>query len=525
MRILFSWIGDADLGCMLDDPTCTEEQRDAVHIYFKKKGKIPSRAKNEGPIKTLLKFLRFEKIYLFSNYPAECTHAYKKYLDQNIIETRLAEIKDPTDYEIIFKFVDKEMGAIISALTQNGYELSIFLSPGTPAMAAVWVLLGKSKYPSQFYQTHNSKVINTKIPFDLVVDYIPELLHNSDARLQHLANRYSNNHDDFRGISGKSEQIQLAVSRASKAALRDVSILITGESGTGKEIFARAIHNASKRSKGPFIPINCAALSAELLESELFGFEKGAHSKADKMHKGAFEQADGGTLFLDEIGECSPDIQAKLLRAIQSADDTSLCTREIRRLGAEESITVNVRILAATNQNLLEMIKGNRFRDDLYYRLAVITLKLPPLRERNDDHKIIAIDLLNRINSTLKVDDNTYTNKKLSVSALRFISLYEWPGNIRQLNSALLQAAVMADSDIINRSDIELTLQENCVTPMCINSELPEFDGQVNLDNIIDDIRKKYINEAMIRANGNASKAARLLGYKSHARLKYHLKN
>ena len=244
-------------------------------------------------------------------------------------------------------------------------------------MTAIWVLLGKSRYPATFYQTHDGRAWKTEIPFDLAFDFVPELLHSPDLSLQHLAARSPQEIAGFNQIIGNSKAIRLAVGRAQKAAIRDVPVLILGETGTGKELFARAIHDASHRQGGPFLAINCAAIPQELLESELFGHKKGAFTGASADHAGAFEQADGGTIFLDEIGECAPGMQSKLLRVLQPPPGTGPCHRVFRRVGETRDRTSDVRVIAATNRDLLQEVEAHRFREDLYYRLAVITLKIP----------------------------------------------------------------------------------------------------------------------------------------------------
>ena len=217
-------------------------------------------------------------------------------------EARYVPLSNPTDYGEIFAAVDIEMRAITKTLDGEKYELSILLSPSTPAMAAIWVLLGKTKYPARFYQTHENKTWITDIPFDLTVDFVPELLRGADSVFQHLASRSPQEMPGFEPIVGDSTAIRLTVGRARKAALRDVPVLLSGESGTGKEMFARAIHDASHRRSKPFLAVNCAAIPKQLMESELFGHERGAFTGADKRYEGAFQRAHGGTLFLDEVG-------------------------------------------------------------------------------------------------------------------------------------------------------------------------------------------------------------------------------
>ncbi len=232
-------------------------------------------------------------------------------------------------------------------------------------------------------------------------------------------------------IIGKSKNMQDIFKTIGKAAAADLSVLITGESGTGKEMVARALHYYSSRNDQPFICINCAAIARELLESELFGHEKGAFTGAVEQKKGKFELADGGTLFLDEIGDMELPLQAKILRVLQD--------HQFYRVGGKDPIKVNVRILAATNQNLEELMQGKRFREDLYHRLNVIHIHMPPLRERLEDVPLLANHFLSRFSPRL-AQGKVY----LSPEAERLISQYSWRGNIRELENVIKRALVLA---------------------------------------------------------------------------------
>jgi transcriptional regulator with GAF, ATPase, and Fis domain len=300
--------------------------------------------------------------------------------------------------------------------------------------------------------------------------------------------------------------------------MRDVPVLLTGESGTGKEMFARAIHEASHRRNRPFLAINCAAIPTDLLESELFGHVKGAFTGATSDHPGAFEMADGGTLFLDEVGECESAMQAKLLRVLQPPEGAPPCGRTFRRVGASEDSTSDVRVIAATNQDLVERVNQNRFREDLYYRLAVITVKLPPLRERKSDISLLVDALLKQINAEFGREEPGYRDKSLSASAIAFVRQYHWPGNVRQLHNALVQAAVLADGDEIHPSDLS-----------CAVADFPEMAHQNPLDHelgsgfslpeLLEDIQRHYLQRAMAEAKGVKTKAAQLVGYANYQTL------
>jgi len=249
--------------------------------------------------------------------------------------------------------------------------------------------------------------------------------------------------EPLKGIIASSEKMQKLSKMIEKIAPTNATALLLGESGTGKEVLARAIHNLSKRSQKPFVAVNCAAIPENLLESELFGYEKGAFTGASKQTLGKIEHAEGGTFFLDEIGDLPFSLQAKLLRFIQE--------RTIERLGGPKVIPVDVRIICATHQNIQKLIDDNLFREDLYYRINEITVKIPPLREREGDALVIATALLRRYS-----DENGKNVKGFSQEAARLIENYQWPGNIRQLENKIKRAVIMAEDTILTQEDLDI---------------------------------------------------------------------
>ena len=278
-----------------------------------------------------------------------------------------------------------------------------------------------------------------------------------------------------------------------KVASTSSSVLITGESGTGKELIARSLHQHGNRSKAPFVAINCAAIPSELMESELFGHEKGSFTGAHTRSIGKFEHANGGTIFLDEISALRSELQAKLLRVLQD--------KEIVRLGSNRIIKVDVRIVAATNTNLEELIEAGSFRSDLYFRLNVIPVKLPPLRERQGDVKLLAQHFLNRFNVQLKRDINGFTDKSLDT-----LERYPWPGNIRELENLIERMVVLgSDSDPISFADLPLDiLLDSSLTP----KTPPLGDGLLQAR---ENFERQYILKALKKAGWNQSEAARIL--------------
>jgi len=289
----------------------------------------------------------------------------------------------------------------------------------------------------------------------------------------------------FGEIVGTSQPMQQVFRRVEKVAPADISVLITGETGTGKELIAREIHNRSPRVGKPFVTINCGAIPANLLESELFGHVKGAFTGAVANKQGKFQAADTGTLFLDEIGEMPIELQVKLLRAIQE--------KIVFRVGDTRPEPVDIRIVAATNRDLEKEIAGGRFREDLFYRLNVVQVELPPLRVRGDDVLVVARYLLSRYAREYDVKV-----KGLSPNAAVAIRKHNWPGNIRELENRIKKAIVLCESTVIGPDDLGLT-----------GDVLPQI---LTLADAKDKFQREYINEVLALNNGNRTKTARDLG-------------
>lgn len=478
-------------------------------------GKTNRLVEGSGPVKTLTDQVEFDEIHLLSDKPGGVPKQVAAWIGKQA-RVHVVQIQNPVDYATIFEASD----GVLSKATdpsRGPCSLSIHLSPGTPAMTAVWVLLGKSRYPATFFQTHKGQVIATSIPFDLLVDYLPSVLHGSDRLLQSAA-LPDGTAQGFEGVTGKSPQIREVISRARRIALRDVGVLLLGESGVGKDVFARAMHAASRRSSAPFVAINCAAVPKELLESELFGHKKGSFTGAAADRSGAFEQADTGTLFLDEVGECDLSMQAKLLRVLQPGPDEPPSIRSFRRVGDSTERRVDVRIIAATNRDLQADIGAGGFREDLYYRLAVLTLKIPPLRDRSADIPLIAEHILARINSDFARTEPGYQNKRISVGTKRFLSQQPWPGNVRELHNSLVQAAVMVDGATIEPRDIEAGLTGAATRGRATTIGMPLGNG-FSLTKHLEEVQRGYLARAMREADGKKTAAAELLGYPNYQTL------
>jgi transcriptional regulator with GAF, ATPase, and Fis domain len=298
----------------------------------------------------------------------------------------------------------------------------------------------------------------------------------------------------YRRILGESKKWKDVLNQAAKVAPTETTVLLTGESGTGKEVAARFIHRASRRGKGPFVALNCAALPETLLESELFGHERGAFTGALNAHPGRIEQAAGGVLFLDEVGEMSPGVQAKLLRVLQE--------REFQRLGGTRPIRADVRIIAATNRDLEVALARGEFREDLYYRLRVFEIRLPPLRERREDILPMAEAFLEELGP-----DVGRPAAGISRQAHEALLSYPWPGNVRELRNALERATILCDGGLITLDHLPIGIAEPAASSaMDENADFPP--GGVNLQNVERDLITKALGEA----RNNRSRAARLLG-------------
>lgn len=288
-----------------------------------------------------------------------------------------------------------------------------------------------------------------------------------------------------------SEPMRRLIALAERVARSNATVLITGESGSGKELVARAVHHFSPRTHKPWVDLSCAALPDHLLESELFGYDKGAFSGADNSKPGLFELADKGTIFLDEIGELEPKMQVKLLRVLDGVT--------YYRLGGVKKVSVDVRVVAATNQNLEQMVSEGRFRGDLFHRLSQITLQVPPLRERTEDVAPLALYFLAQQDPRLRFSDG----------AMMLLRSHSWPGNIRELRNAVTRASIVAQDDMILPGDLPIT----CFNGSCGVNQSAVNGGALNRDGMnLDGMERRLILEALRATGGHQQKAAARLG-------------
>lgn len=471
-----------------------------------------------GPIGQAVITREYEKIAILNNFPKNEATRYVRWLrgrtNAEITSYQFA-LPSPTAFGAIYE-------AAVEVLTENctgvwdKEQFEIHLSPGTPAMAAVWIILCKTQFPATLLESsrdHGVKVAS--VPFDISADYIPEMLRKPDDDLIRLSQGLPPESPEFDDIVHRCTHMQEVISRARRVAIRSVPVLIMGESGTGKELLARAIHRASAVSQGPLVTVNCGAIPENLIESELFGHEKGAFTGASVKRIGHVESANNGTLFLDEIGELPSDAQVKLLRVLQE--------KEVTRLGASRPTKVEFRVIAATNRNLIEEVAEGTFREDLFHRLAVAILRLPPLRERGSDLSLLIDTLMELINEEAASQPG-FVHKKISIPARNLLKSHDWPGNIRELYNTLQRAAVWSVRDTIQQHDIEesiLPMKRRGADSTILNRPLGK---DLDLQAIIDDVAKHYLTRAMKEAGGNKTRAADLVGLPSYQTLSNWLK-
>ena len=344
--------------------------------------------------------------------------------------------------------------------------------------------------PKPFSLDHLMTVINKALEIRTLRD------ENRELRAE-LGQRY-----EFDNIVGRSDAMREIFATVERVAPTRATVLMCGESGVGKDLIARAIHHHSPRDGHPFVKINCTTLPENLMESELFGYEKGAFTGANTTKPGKFEQADTGTVFLDEIGDVPPSVQVKLLRILQE--------REFERLGSNKTRHIDVRVLAATNVDLRAALEQGTFREDLYYRLNVLPINIPPLRERKEDIPFLAEHFVKKLRKDLGT-----SAQSISEAAIQRLLEYHWPGNVRELENVIERSMVLATGAVLEAGDIKLDLAPKPRVAAGTDGFLPE--GMT-----LDDYERSIIREALHRANGNKSQAARLLGLTRNA-LRYRL--
>jgi transcriptional regulator with PAS, ATPase and Fis domain len=478
---------------------------------------LVGREEQPGPILSLVGARSFDQVILFSTPNAEKhTRATEKALRSLYpslkVEVRDISLDDPTDYIAILRGLRAHLRDICESTPEGHYFIAV--ASGTPQMHACWVLLAASgEIPARILHVRPPRFVSKDRPLVSEVD-----LTSPDFPLVR-ANVWTVEAPDTAppdvetaiqqlGIVGDHPAIRKALETGATLAASHVPILIVGETGTGKELFARFIHRLSGRANDWFVPLNCAAIPRDLVESILFGHKKGAFTGAISDQIGKFDQADGGTLFLDELVELPLPTQAKLLRVLQDG--------VVEPIGSKKPHKVDVRIIAATNQDVRKAIGQGRFREDLYYRLNVGEIRLPPLRERRSDIPKIALHVLDRVNTTLKKP------KRLSPGALTRLQNHLWPGNVRDLENVIERSVRLARRDVLEADDLVVSEPIVSTDPL---ASLPEPHEGFALDEYLASARKQLMMRALEAARGNQSEAARLLGITPQAVHKFLRKN
>mgnify|MGYP001566166113 CR=1 FL=1 len=487
--ILVAWIGHTDLRAAAGESTA-----------------------GQGPIANAVQAREFDSVYLLSDHAVRQGREFASWVSSKTkakVLVREARLSGPTEFGEIY---ENAVRVVLEALGDRPPEthLTFHLSPGTPAMAAVWIILAKTRFPAELIESSLKQGVRTvSVPFDISADYLPDLLRRPDEELVRLSQGLPPEAPEFDAILHRCAAMKRTIARARRVAPRSVPVLLEGESGTGKELLARAIHRASPRRDGPFLAVNCGAIPAELVESELFGHEKGAFTGAGVARTGYVEAASGGTLFLDEIGELPLPAQVKLLRVIQEG--------EVTRVGATRSRPVDVRWIAATHRNLLsEMVEG-RFREDLFHRIAVAIIRVPPLREREGDLGVLIDRFLERINREAAGQPG-HQDKGLSAGARSLLMRHPWPGNVRELHNTLQRAVIWSSGAAIEADDVRDALLSPSGRAQDQVMGRPLGEG-LDLQALLADVARDYLARAMQESGGNKTQAAELLGLPSYQTL------
>ncbi len=488
MRILFAWVGATDLnasrGTLGDQP---------------------------GPIRAVVEARPFDRIVLLSNYKKGESKDYVAWLEKLTkapVSVDMRVLTSPTDFAEIHDAVVDVVGRALRDAVKAGatVEPVFHLSPGTPAMAAVWIILAKTRFAAELVESSLQAGVRTvSFPFEMSAEYLPDLLRKPDAELERLQRGLPPEAPGFTDIVHRSPEMKKVVAQARKIAVRSVGVLIEGESGTGKELFARAIHEASPRAGKRFVPVNCGAIPAELVDAEFFGHVAGAFTGADRARRGHFEEANAGTLFLDEIGELPVAAQVKLLRVLQDG--------KVMPVGSSKAVPVDVRVVAATNRNLQAEVAAGKFRTDLYHRIAVGCLVLPPLRERRGDLGLLIDHLLDQINQEAAGQPG-YREKRLSAGARNVLMAQPWPGNVRELRNVLARVSLWAEGEVVGTEDVRAALGTAREVAGAVLGR--PLGGGFKVQEVMAEVARHYLERALEEAGGNRTRAAELVGLASY---------
>lgn len=462
-----------------------------------------------GPILSLVAARDFDRIVLFSTPNTEkntsaTVEALRSHYPNLGVEVKDLRLGDPTDYVAILRGLRAHLQSIFESTLAANYYISV--ASGTPQMHACWVLLTASgEIPAQILHVRPPRFVTTERPvvseIDLTSPDFPRVRANfAYSEKPETPIPDLNNALQLLGIVGDHPKMKKALEIVAALAPSNAPLFILGETGTGKEVFARLAHKLSDRRDQPFVPINCAAIPHDLVESILFGHKKGAFTGATGDQIGKFDVANGGTFFLDELGELPVPMQAKLLRILQDG--------LVEPLGEKKPHQVDVRIIAATNQDVGKMIREGKFRPDLYYRLNVGEINLPPLRERRSDIPKLALHILDRLNAGLKKP------KRLAPSALTRLQNHSWPGNVRELENVIERSLRLSTNPVLEADDLLIAEPVTYADPL---ATLPEPHDGFSLEAYLTSTRKQLMLRALEATGGSQSQAAKLLGISPQA--------
>ncbi len=463
-KILISWIGGHDLDAA---------ERDTANEI--------------GPIASLLESRSFDELVLLCNYPEEKLSRYRAWLSDRTshsIRYEQAKLESPTSYREVYESVEE----LLSELDTDHTELTYFLSPGTPAMATIWVLLGKTKFPGKFVQTYESQVEDVDIPFDLAADYLPHLRQVIDDEINAVASGELPIDPAFENFVATSKPMQRVVALAQKVAKRSVSVLIEGAPGTGKELLARCIHGASSRDG--FIKVDCAAYAEDALEVELFGSAE---------RQGALNSAANGTLFLARLEELPHRLQLRLIDHVSGNDG-----------GSQKA-----RIIAAVNSTLRDEISSGRFEPELFYLLSAATLSLPNIRNRAGDLPAL-IDFIFKELNERQSEQSDAKPKKLSAGARRVLLDHKWPGNIMELINTLQRVMLWTDTVTLREEDMREAILEPIIQNENETILNRDIEDGIDIQSIIREVEAHYLHRAWRESGFNKKRTAKILGMKNY---------
>jgi len=490
MQILISWIGDKDI-------------------------KLLNNTQNPGPLISIIRAGKYDHIHLLNSQSPDIAEPIKQAILNECsghVQVHPTNLTSPIHFGDIYEALDGLLAKLSESYANP--KFTIQLTSGTPAMSAVSILVGKTKYATSFVQNSREQGVQKEdIPFDIAADFLPHVAKRQEQKISELFLGHAPNTAAFDDILSQSPVMETLKKKAAILATRNVPVLIYGETGTGKELFAKAIHNASARAAKPMVSLNCGAIPKDLIDATLFGYVKGAFSGALKDTPGFFCEANGGTLFLDEFGELPLDSQVRLLRVLQEG--------AYNPVGSTKEKTTDVRIITATNKNLVDEVAAGKFREDLFYRIAIGVLQLPPLRERVEDILLLAKHMLSKFAGESELEQNC-EGKKISVKARKFMKSYLWPGNVRELQATLLRATLWHISDTLSDSDIRGALLNTSQNQQGILNR--DISQGIDLNELCDSVARHYIPLAIDAAQGRKTKAAELLGLNNYQTLENKMK-